>query len=206
MLLLSCFTVSIPESTRLLILLPIPQLLTAGFAVFGSRWLARKLRSRLSPALTATVVVTLLFVPLIARDLWVDARYHRALARSGGRSDFSSAIYDLAAYLDEHGITRPYALDRGVKWNIMILTQGRVEPLEIAGTGAESGSGSEATVQDLLAAPDPVILVRAEAGNPSHQLASLEQLVSASGRTPRLEHTFTQRDGTPVFHVFRVGE
>src|SRR5690606_5950630 len=131
---------------------------------------------------------------------------HRALARSGGRSDFSSAIYDLAAYLDEHGITRPYALDRGVKWNIMILTQGRVEPLEIAGTGAESGSGSEATVQDLLAAPDPVILVRAEAGNPSHQLASLEQLVSASGRTPRLEHTFTQWDGTPVFHVFRVGE
>jgi len=205
-LLLSCFTVSIPESTRLLILLPIPQLLTAGFAVFGSRWLARKLRSRLRPALTATVVVTLLFVPLIARDLWVDARYHRALARSGGRSDFSSAIYDLAAYLDEHGITRPYALDRGVKWNIMILTQGRVEPLEIVGTGAESGSGSEATVQDLLAAPDPVILVRAEAGNPSHQLASLEQLVSASGRTPRLEHTFTQRDGTPVFHVFRVGE
>src|SRR5690606_1228887 len=101
---------------------------------------------------------------------------------------------------------RPYALARGVTWNIMILTQGRVEPLEIVGTGAESGSGSEATMQDLPAAPDPVILVRAKAGHPSHQLASLQQLVSPCARTPRLEHTVTQRDGTPVFHVFRVGE
>src|SRR5690606_11041719 len=106
---LSCFTVSILEPTHLLILLPIPQLMIAGFAVFGSQWLARKLRARLRPAPTVVVVVALVFVPLIGRDLWVDAQYHRALARSGGYSSFSSAIYDLAAYLDERGITRPYA-------------------------------------------------------------------------------------------------
>lgn len=201
-LLLSCFTVSIAEATRLLILLPIPQLLIAGFAVFGSRWLARKLRARLRPALTAAGVVTLLFVPLMVCDLWVDVQYHRALARSGGHGDFSSAIYDLAAYLDERGITQPYALEPGSTWTIVILTQGRVEPLEIPETGADLA----ATVQEVLAALDPVLLVRDEEGNPAHQLASLEQLVSASGRTLRLEQTFTQRDGTPVYYVFRVGE
>jgi len=201
-LLLSCFTTSIPESTRLLILLPIPQVLIAGFAVFGSRWLARKLRSRVRPASTVAVVVALLFVPLMARDLWVDVRYHRALARSGGHGEFSSAIYDLAAYLDERGITQPYALDSGFTWTIMILTQGRVEPREIPETGADLA----AAVQAVLAASDPVLLVLEEEGNSPHEPAPLELLVSSSGRTLRLEQTFTERDGTPVYYVFRVGE
>jgi len=141
-------------------------------------------------------------VPLMARDLWVDVRYHRALARSGGHGEFSSAIYDLAAYLDERRITQPYALDSGFTWTIMILTQGRVEPREIPETGADLA----AAVQAVLAASDPVLLVLEEEGNSPHEPAPLELLVSSSGRTLRLEQTFTERDGTPVYYVFRVGE
>ncbi|MDI3339167.1 MAG: glycosyltransferase family 39 protein [Sphaerobacter sp.] len=189
--------------THLLLVLPIPQLTVAGFAAFGARWLAPRLRARLRPALTTAAVVALLVAPLIARDLWLDVRYHRALARTGGRGDFSSAIYDLAAYLDAHGVTRPYALDPGLPWRVMLLTEGRVAPVAI--TDAPSAPGADdAALREALTAPDPVFLVRGEDGRAALRLTPLEQVVAASGRTLRLEQAFTQRDGTPVYFLFRV--
>src|SRR5690606_38445713 len=112
----------------------------------------------------------------------------------------------LADYLDEQGITRPYALDWGFKWNVMILTEGRVEPLEIFGGTFEPGPDFEAAVAAALATPDPVFLARTEEGSTFHRLEPFEQLVRAHGYTLQLERTFTHRDGKPVYYLFRLGE
>ena len=77
---LSCFTVSILGATHLLILLPVPQLFVAAFALFSARWLQMRWGTiNRASAAAVLVVPVLLLGPLAGRDLWVDARYHRAL-------------------------------------------------------------------------------------------------------------------------------
>ncbi len=204
---LSCFTVSILGATHLLILLPIPQLFVAAFALFVSRWLwvrAGALRPDLAlPA--AALAVVLLVVPLVTKDVWVDVRYHQALARTGGYSGFTSAIYSLSDYLDQHHVDRPYALDWGFKYNVMILTQGRVEPLEIYGSTYDPGPDFEAALRAALATSNPVFIAHTEEGSAYPRLDDFRRIAAEEGKTVTLEQTFNQLDGKPVYYLFTVG-
>ena len=204
---LSCFTVSILGATHLLILLPIPQLFIAAFALFAARWIwvrAGVVRPDLAlPA--AALAVVLLVVPLATKDVWVDVRYHQALARTGGYSGFSSAIYSLADYLDQHHMDRPYALDWGFKYNVMILTQGRVEPLEIYGSTYDPGPDFEAALRAALATSNPVFIAHTEEGSAYPRLDAFRRIAAQQGKTVTLEQTFSQLDGKPVYYLFTVG-
>ncbi len=204
---LSCFTVSILGATHLLILLPIPQLFVAAFALFAARWLwARAGVVRPDLALpAAALAVVLLVVPLATKDVWVDVRYHEALARTGGYSGFSSAIYSLADYLDQHHMDRPYALDWGFKYNVMILTQGRVEPLEIYGSTYDPGPDFEAALRAALATSNPVFIAHTEEGSAYPRLDAFRRIAAQQGKTVTLEQTFSQLDGKPVYYLFTVG-
>ena len=203
---LSCFTVSILGATHLVILLPIPQLFIAACAVFGARWLAQRIGpGRRIAALFASIgLIVLVFGPLMAEDVWVDVRYHQALARTGGYSGFSSAIYSLADYLEQNQIDRPYALDWGFKYNIMIITKGQVEPLEIYGSTYEPGPDFESALRAALASNAPIFISHTAEGSSFPRLDDFKRIVAESGRTLTLEKTFKQLDGKPVYYVFSV--
>lgn len=80
------------------------------------------------------MAVSLLLALLWARgDLWTTSRYHQALARTGGHSAHSSAIYDLAAYLRENAAGPVVALDWGIDAPVRFLTAGGVAPVEVFG-------------------------------------------------------------------------
>lgn len=82
----------------------------------------------------AFMVVSLLMALLWAGgDLWTTLRYHQALARTGGHSAHSSAIYDLAAYLRENAAGPVVALDWGIDAPVRFLTAGLVAPVEVFG-------------------------------------------------------------------------
>lgn len=105
---LSMFSVSILGATHLLILLPIPQLFIAAGVVFSTRWTVANLDIDFRyPRIVTLSFVAAILVPLMARDLKVDADYHAELRASGGHSAFSSAIYTLADDLDEEEVSRP---------------------------------------------------------------------------------------------------
>lgn len=201
--LLSCFSVSILGPTHLLILLPIPQLLICASAVFGTRWLAGRSRLRaLVPGVLSLLIVA--FGLLVARDLWVDRRYHQALNRTGGHSTFSSAIYVLADDLDARGAAHPYALDWGLKYPIMILTEGRVDPQEIFGSTYAPGPDFDTALQTALGDPHAVFISHDEEASVYPRLERFRAAVAASGRTLVLLRTVPQHDGKPVFYVFEV--
>jgi hypothetical protein len=140
----------------------------------------------------------------MAEDLWVDARYHQALARTGGYSGFSSAIYSLADYLEQNQIERPYALDWGFKYNIMIITRGQVEPLEIYGSTYEPGPDFESALRAALATDAPIFISHTAEGSSYPRLDDFRRIVAQSGKTVTLEKTFKQLDGKPVYYVFSV--
>ncbi len=202
---LSCFTVSILGATHLVILLPIPQLFVAACAIFGARWLRERAgAANLRASIGAVVLILLLFVPLLTKDLWVDMRYHQALARTGGYSSFSSAIYSLADYLQANDITRPYALDWGFKNNLMIITDGRVTPLEIYGSTYEPGPDFERALRTALSTGSPTFIAHTEEASTVPRLDDFKRIVAQSGKQPVLERTINQLDGKPVFYVFGV--
>src|SRR5207245_7788263 len=78
-----------------------------------------------------------LVLSLFVGDLSATWRYHASLAKFGGYGRFSDAVYALAQALDTQQITSPAALDWGMEKNIFVLTNGRVQPIEIFGYSAE---------------------------------------------------------------------
>ncbi len=153
----------------------------------------------------ALVAVALLL--WLGLDLAATARYHVALRESGGLADHSDASYHLAYYLEYNGLGAPIALDWGMDAPVRYLSRGRVQPIEIFGYDSPQAPDPDfqARLDIFLPNPDNVYLLRAPgqavfAGRREAFMAA----ATASGRAPRLEATFTQRDGTPLFEIWRV--
>ncbi len=167
----------------------------------GSAWKALRGKERLALAGALGLILWLLL------DGAASLGYHRLLGQSGGLGDHSDASYALAYHLRYNGLGSPIALDWGMDAPVRFLSQGTVTPIEIFG-------------YDQLEQPDPAFVQRLGLflGNPQNvyllhapgftvfqgrRQAFLDQ-AHLSGGTPILEKTFSQRDGTPLFELWRV--
>lgn len=157
---------------------------------------------RHSPFATLLVAVWLFF------DLSASVNYHRALTRSGGLADHSDATYHLAYHLRYNGLGAPIVLDWGMDAPVRFLTEGTVRPIEIFGYDslAEPDPNFAQRLDQFLPNPANVYLLRTPEstvfqGRREAFLAQAGQM----GLSPRLEATFTQRDGTVLFEIWRAG-
>jgi hypothetical protein len=141
-------------------------------------------------------------------DLSATVSYHRALTRSGGLSDHSDATYHLAYHLRMNGMGAPIALDWGMDANIRYLTEGSVTPVEIF--GYESLQTPDAAFDERLRRfldnPDNVYLVHAPGrevfrGRREAFLAAVKERSATTAR----EAIFSQRNGEPLFEIWKVG-
>ncbi|MEZ4710814.1 MAG: hypothetical protein R3A44_26690 [Caldilineaceae bacterium] len=153
----------------------------------------------------AAVVILLLAWGML--DLTTTLRYHGALNRSGGLADHSDASYHLAYYLRYNGLGAPIVLDWGIEAPVRFLSQGGVAPIEIFGYAAVAAPDAEfdERLSLFLSNPDNVYLLHAE-GQTVFQGRRQRFLEAAAkrARTAVLEQTFAQRDGTPLFELWRV--
>jgi len=225
----SCATVSSLWPEHYLILLPLPQLaIAAGVSVLVRRsglstsqsgdesalsCADRGVRERLTPlnlldlsklALGAAILIVAL---LMGGDLWVDWRYHRALAYCGGLRAHSDAVYKLADYLDEQGVASPLAMDWGIKTSVQFLTLGRVNPVELF--GYESTMDVDPTLEERLAPflenSDSLFIFHSkEATAFQGRREAFERLAEAGGKKLMVEKILYDRGGEPVFELVRV--
>jgi hypothetical protein len=192
----SAFTVSDLFITHYALLLPLLPL--AGGLAFASA------RRKVGIGAILPLLALLLWA---GGDAWTTARYHAALAETGGRATHSDAIYGLAAYLDRHGLTAPPALDWGIDAQVRFLTAGRVAPVEIFGyAGLDAADpGFAARAEAFLGNPDTVFL--AHAGEQTvfrGRVEALASLAQARGLTLREEARFDERSGAPLFVIYRA--
>jgi hypothetical protein len=109
--------------------------------------------------------------------------------------------------LQYNGRGAPVALDWGMDASLRYLSQGTVTPLEIFGYASPEApdSGFAGRLAPFLANPNNVYLLRA----PGQEVfrgrrALFVEQAAATGGTPVLDEVFTQRDGTPLYEVWRV--
>jgi hypothetical protein len=210
----SAFTVSDLFITHYALLLPLIPLVgglgSAGLLARGIRPMAQPQGGSMAlPGLQLLLAAPILVVVLgwAAGDLWTTVRYHRALTTSGGHATHSSAIYDLASYLERGGLTAPLALDWGLAASVHFLTAGQVSPIEVFGyAGLDAAdAGFTERIGPFLTNPDNVYLAHvAEQTIFRGRVEALAALAQAEGLGLQEEARFAERSGRPLFVVYRV--
>ncbi len=201
---LSLFTVSDLFITHYALIQPLA-LAVAGIALSAciTGTPAECLRQRRYPALLCLFVL----LTWTGLDLATTLAYHRDLSRSGGLADHSDASYHLAYHLRYNGLGAPIVLDWGMEATVRYLSEGTVTPIEIFGYDslAQPDANFALRLVPFLENPDNVYMLRAPAQTvfAGRRAVFLEQ-VQRLGRVAVLEQSFPQRDGVPLYELWRV--
>jgi hypothetical protein len=187
---------------HLLILWPLPQALVAAalFGLFDALPVTRPALRRVAPA-----AVGLAAVCLIGADAWTTIRYHRTLAHTGGLGLFSDAIYKLADDLQQPGSPPAVAMDWGFRRSLQLLTLNRIEAPERFTYGDPSDDSFNTYLQTQIK-QGPflyVFHVPETTAFPGH-FRRFEQIACRQRQTPALWKRYDQRDGRPVYLVYRL--
>jgi len=140
-------------------------------------------------------------------DLSGTVRYHQTLMRTGGLLDHSDASYHLAYHLRYNGLGAPIALDWGFAAPIRFLSEGTVTPIEIF--GYESLQAPDAAFAERLSPfldnPNNLYLLHASGATVfAGRREQFFQLCQTLNCQPVLETQFNQRDGTPLYELWRA--
>jgi hypothetical protein len=199
----SAFTVSDLFVTHYAVLLPLIPL-AAGVAVAAVVTWARA--GRAVPRVFAGVALLAVMV-WAGRDLWNTVQYQRVLSMSGGLSAHSDAVYDLAAYLDDAGYSRPVALDWGLDAPLRFLTAGRVAPVEVFGydTLNAPDAGFAERIAPYLADNHNIYIAHADDRTVFRaRVQALQALAEQKGMWLLQQAWFTERSGDVLFIVYRA--
>ena len=151
--------------------------------------------------------VLLLLILWLAFDLINTVRYHMALAATGGLGDHSDASYHLAYHLRYNGMGAPIALDWGIDAPVRYLTQGTVTPIEIFGYGSPAApdDGFGERLAPFLDNPDNRYILHAPSADVFHgRRAAFLAAVNALGGHATVEQQFSERNGAPLYQIWRV--
>ncbi len=154
------------------------------------------------------IAVGLALLCWLALDLAATIRYHTTLSVAGGLADHSDASYHLAYYLQYNGMGSPVVLDWGIDAPVRYLTSGAVTPIEIFGYASLAAPDGEfdARLAPFLANPANRYLLHApSAAVFAGRRAAFLQAVQARGYLAALEQQFGQRDGAPLYEIWRAG-
>ncbi|HAJ34086.1 MAG TPA: hypothetical protein DCL15_00120 [Chloroflexi bacterium] len=159
------------------------------------------------PTGVSHLLVSAFFLAWLTIDLTHTAAYHRALAQSGGLGDHSDASYHLAYYLRYNGMGAPLALDWGLDAPVRYLSEGAVTPIEIFGYASPEAPDADfaARLAPFLANPDNVYVLHSPGATVFQGRAAVFfASVAAQHLTAVREQVFTQRDGTPLYEIWKV--
>ena len=137
---------------------PLPHVIAAIFLVRAGRWLTDRVRLRASWALAATA---LLVAPLLAVDTVTIGRDFADLDATGGRGNWSDAIYRLDGGLSArgaYGTTPVISVDWGTDLPLVALSRGRCTCYDVWPIFATQPPDS-AQIHNLLAEPGAVFVL-----------------------------------------------
>jgi len=163
-------------------------------AVTGAELLDYFSRSR-----TAKIALTVIFTLLIAAEAHTTWRYHQALSLSGGLSDHSDAVYDMAAWLEQNTAGSTVAMDWGLSAPVTYLTAGRVTPIEVFGYDWGDTSRFEQILAPHLTPEESIFLWRSPDETIFHRSADFQALYNPLDLEEDILEAFYERSGRPIY-------
>lgn len=154
-----------------------------------------------TPSLLAGVIIAVTMISGIRADVG----YHKALAATGGYADHSDAVYRLNDELLARGILSPYALDWGFDAPLILVSQGRVNPIEIFGYEPydHPDAGFADRVTSMLQNPDAYFLVHApDRTNFPGRREALQAAADALGVQLETVAVIRERSGAPHTEIW----
>ncbi len=139
--------------------------------------------------------------------LRADVNYHRALAATGGYADHSDAVYRLTDELLARGIVSPYALDWGFDAPVILISQGRVNPIEVFGYEPydRPDDAFPQRMQPLLQDPNAYFLVHApDRTNFPGRREALQALAAELGLEMETVAIIRERSGAPHTEIWHA--
>ena len=187
---------------HLLILFPIPQALIAA-AVFSLADIARAAQP--SRRRAALIAIGFAVTCMVSAEAWTTFRYHRELERTGGVGHFSDAIYQLAEDAEKSEFSRLVVLDWGFTRNLQFLSQGRLRPETRFTYESPPAPEFAAYLEDHVTQPNALYLFHTPRFTvfPGHWKV-FERVAYWHGLIPVLYKTYFQRDGEPVYLLYRL--
>ncbi len=152
--------------------------------------------------LPTALLAGLLLVAL--SDGLTTGRYHQALNESGGLSDHSDAVYDMAAWLDQNATGPVVAMDWGLAASVTYLTEGRVRPVEVFGYDWQVSGRFDDIIGPYLAPGAAVFLWRAPAEIIFDRSADFKRLYRPLDLEEDILAAFYERNGRPIFGVTQL--
>lgn len=154
---------------------------------------------RCFPGRRAKIILALALAVLIATDGYTTWQDHRALTVSGGLSDHSDAIYDLASWLDQNAAGRPVvAMDWGLAASVTFLTAGRVTPIEVFGYDWATPDRFEQIIRPHLLPQQAVFLWRAPDEVIFDRSGDFKALYGPLGLEETILEAFYEQSGRPL--------
>ncbi len=183
--------------THLAMFSPVLALATA----LGWETLFQRLPGRWSNLLTALFILA-----MGVSGLRADVGYHRILSETGGLADHSDALYRLTDELLAMGAASPYALDWGFEAPVILISQGKVNPIGVF--KYEPYEHPDATfperMRPLLQDPNAIFLVHSpERTNFPGRREALQALAAEMGIRLETVAVITERSGLPHSEIWR---
>jgi 4-amino-4-deoxy-L-arabinose transferase-like glycosyltransferase len=120
-MLLTPFTVSSFDPGHLLVLFPFPQITMALFLDYIWQW------NKYKKAIL-TMACSIFLIPVLLFNIWVNVYFNTEMKKNGGYRRWSTAVYELANYLDKKNI-QPVMFGWGMAENIVFLSHERIVPV-----------------------------------------------------------------------------
>jgi hypothetical protein len=188
---------------HVLLAYPFPHIVLAGVAyhVWTSVRLGAPVWARLGARSAATGAVA----AVVALNVVTCVAISSALSRTGGRGNFSDAVYRLTGYLQHHDSSRAFvAVDWGVFQPVVALSQGRLHGREVW-LELSRQHVDERLYRPLLTRTDTAYVLHSRtATNFPLARARFFALLQNAHESPRLVQTIFSRDGRRIFEIYRV--
>jgi hypothetical protein len=184
---------------------PFPQIVVAAAAASVAGVCARRLRRDGRGRLVATTAVfcALLVIP-VASEVRTTLSDLQMLDRSGGAGNWSDAEYAMVDYLShEHPQALVVSLDWGLHFNVMAISQGHANALELW-QDLNTPEADSSPLLSLLRRPDVIFVLHApKATNFSTPRMRFFEIAQGAGIQVVLDRTFSTRSGEPILELYR---
>ena len=200
---LSTVSTSSIGATYLFILVPLAWLSVAVAIRDGIAWLCQ-----MAPPWRGVSAGIAVAGVIVAAQTATNLQILQHFSLTGGKALWSDAVYPLAQTLDQHYSDRPiHALDWGFSRNVAFLTHGQVRIREIY-EFLPSPSPAFADMAQVLLQDQRSVYVAHAPGQAAFQgyLDVFERQARKMHKQIRVEHTFTERDGTPNTLLLTAGD